>query len=189
MAKRVYFAFDYQDVIEFRANVVRNHNALTDAQKAGYFDASIWETAKKTSDLALKRMINSEMQNTTVTAVLIGSATYARPWVRYEIFHSIEIGNSLIGIHINSIKGKDGRPKTSGPDPFDHLGLKISEDGKSGSPTVWTGTEWVYFSKHDSFAIKQMAESERGKHFKLSRWFKTKDWIANNGHQNFSTWI
>jgi len=26
MAKRVYFAFDYQDVIDFRANVVRKHN-------------------------------------------------------------------------------------------------------------------------------------------------------------------
>ena len=26
MAKRVYFAFHYQDVIDFRANVVRKHN-------------------------------------------------------------------------------------------------------------------------------------------------------------------
>ena len=25
MAKRVFFSFDYQDVIDFRANVVRNH--------------------------------------------------------------------------------------------------------------------------------------------------------------------
>ena len=166
MAKRVYFAFHYQDVIDFRANVVRNHNALTDAQKAGYFDASIWEAAKKTSDMALKRMINSEMKNT-----------------------SIEIGNSLIGIHINSVKGKDGRTKTSGPNPFDYLGLQISDDGKTGSPTVWTGTKWVYFSKHDSFTIKQMPEAQRGKNFKLSKWFSTKDWVANNGIQNFSNWI
>jgi hypothetical protein len=28
MAKRVYFAFRYQDVIDFRANVVRKHNFL-----------------------------------------------------------------------------------------------------------------------------------------------------------------
>ena len=28
MAKRVYFAFHYQDVIDFRANVVRKHNFL-----------------------------------------------------------------------------------------------------------------------------------------------------------------
>jgi hypothetical protein len=28
MAKRVYFAFHYQDVIDFRANVVRKHNFI-----------------------------------------------------------------------------------------------------------------------------------------------------------------
>lgn len=189
MAKRVYFAFHYQDVIDFRANVVRNHNGLTSAQEAGYFDASIWETAKKTSDLVLKRMINSEMKNTSVTAVLIGSETYARPWVIYEIFHSIEIGNGLIGIHINSIKGKDGKTKTEGPNPFEHLGLYISDDGKTGRPTVWTGTKWVYFSKHDSFTINQMPEAQYGMNIKLSNWFSTKDWVAHSGHVNFKNWI
>jgi hypothetical protein len=92
MAKRVYFAFHYQDVIDFRANVVRNHNFIGGTQKAGYFDASIWEEAKRTSNLALKRMINSELENTTNTAVLIGTDTYMRPWVRYEIFKSVERG-------------------------------------------------------------------------------------------------
>ena len=189
MPKRVYFAFHYQDVIDFRANVVRKHNALTDAQKAGYFDASIWESTKKTGDVALKRMINSELKNTSVTVVLIGSETYARPWVRYEVFHSIEVGNSLLGIHINSIEGRDGRTKPTGPNPFDHMGIQISDDGKTGSPTVRTGPNWAYFSKHDSFAIGQRPESERGKNLKLSKWFSTRDWIATNGYQNFSEWI
>ncbi len=40
--------------------------------EAGFFDASIWETAKRTSPLALKRLI-SELKNTSVTVVLIGS--------------------------------------------------------------------------------------------------------------------
>ena len=52
MAKKVFFSFHYQDVIDFRANVVRNHK-LTKTDSAGYFDASMWEDAKKTSDLAL----------------------------------------------------------------------------------------------------------------------------------------
>ena len=59
MAKRVYFAFHYQDVIDFRANVVRKHNFLGGVQVAGYYDHSIWEDAKKTSPLALKRLINA----------------------------------------------------------------------------------------------------------------------------------
>lgn len=68
MAKRVFFSFHYQDVIDFRANVVRNHKT-TKHVGAGYFDASIWEDAKKESDLALKRLINNELKNTSVTAV------------------------------------------------------------------------------------------------------------------------
>jgi len=121
MAKRVYFAFHYEDVSNLRANVVRNHNALSTTQKAGYFDASIWETAKNSNKISLKRLINKELNNTSVTAVLIGSETYGRPWVRYEIFRSIDIGNSLIGIHINSIRGKDQNTKPRGPNPFSFL--------------------------------------------------------------------
>ena len=85
MARRVFFSFHYQDVSDFRANVVRNNWVTKDREAAGFFDASIWEDAKKTSDIALKRLINSEVQNTTVTVVLIGSDTYSRRWVRYEI--------------------------------------------------------------------------------------------------------
>ena len=82
MAKRVYFAFHYQDVIDFRANVVRNHNSIQGAEQAGYYDASIWEESKKEGAIAIKRMINAELENTTVTVVLIGSQTWSRPWVR-----------------------------------------------------------------------------------------------------------
>ena len=47
MAKKVYFAFHYQDVIDFRANVVRKHNFTKGVEGAGYYDYSIWEEAKK----------------------------------------------------------------------------------------------------------------------------------------------
>ena len=45
MAKRVFFCFHYQDVIDFRANVVRNHNVTKD-DNAGFFDASLWKRQK-----------------------------------------------------------------------------------------------------------------------------------------------
>ena len=61
MAKRVYFAFHFQDVIDFRANVVRKHNFLGGVEAAAYYDHSIWEEAKKNSPLALKRLINGEL--------------------------------------------------------------------------------------------------------------------------------
>src|SRR5260221_2987380 len=101
MAKRVYFAFHYQDVKDFRANVVRKHNFTGGVEAAGYYDHSIWEESKKKGDVALKRMINGELEGTSVTAILVGSQTYARRWVRYEIMKSVERGNKVIGIQIN----------------------------------------------------------------------------------------
>lgn len=73
MARRVFFSFHYKDVADLRANVVRN-SWLTkpDRQAAGFFDASIWEEAKKESDLALKRLINGGVDGTSNTCVLIG---------------------------------------------------------------------------------------------------------------------
>jgi Thoeris protein ThsB, TIR-like domain len=189
MAKRVYFAFHYQDVIDFRANVVRNHNALQGSQKAGYFDASIWEESEKKGDLALKRMINSELQNTSVTAILIGSETYARRWVQYEIMKSIERGNKVIGVHINKIPCKNKKTKGLGPNPFDYLGLMIDEAGTKGTPTIWNGSKWDYYQDLGKFEISKQPPTNCGKHLQLSHWLPNFDWIGNDGFNNFSSWV
>lgn len=77
MAKRVFFSFHYKDVSDFRANVVRNHWQLQPDRKiSGYYDASIWESAQKQGDIALKRLINKGLDQTSNTCVLIGSQTY-----------------------------------------------------------------------------------------------------------------
>jgi Thoeris protein ThsB, TIR-like domain len=189
MAKRVYFAFHYQDVIEFRANVVRKHNFTGGVETAGYYDHSIWEEAKNTNPLALKRLINAELENTSVTAVLIGSDTWARRWVRYELMKSVERGNRLLGIHINSITGKDQRTKPLGSNPFDHLGLQISSDGRKGRPTVWDGQKWIVYSDLDPFDLSEQPLPKRGKNWQLSHWFRTYDWVADGGYNNFGSWI
>jgi hypothetical protein len=183
MAKRVYFAFHYQDVIDFRANVVRNHNLTTGSVKAGYFDASIWEKAKKTGSMALKRMINSELENTTVTAVLVGTYTYARRWVRYEIMKSVERGNKMLGININRIPGRDRKTKLPGPNPFQYLGVTISSDGSKGIPYEWDGKQWQAYSDLPSFALPTRIMQGRDKFFQLSQWY------LHNGFMNFNTWI
>ena len=77
MAKRVFFSFHYQDVIDFRANTVRNHwMTKPDREQAGFFDASVWEESQKKGDIALKRLINGALENTSNTCVLVGTETY-----------------------------------------------------------------------------------------------------------------
>lgn len=189
MAKRVYFAFHYQDVIDFRANVVRKHNALQGVESAGYYDHSIWEESKKTGDVAMKRMINSELDGSSVTVVLIGSATWARRWVRYEIAKSVERGNTMIGIHINGIAGRDGLTKALGPNPFANLGLQISQDGRTGKLTEWKDGTWVWYQDVGSISLNPQPGQMRDKWYALDHWFRTYDWIANGGYENFGAWI
>ena len=108
MAKSVFFSLHYKDVIDFRANVVHKHWVLKDGrEEAGYFDASILKEAKKQNEIGPKLLINGALENTSTTYVLVGSDTYASPWVRYEIIQSIYRGNRVFGVHIYKIKGKD----------------------------------------------------------------------------------
>ena len=158
MAKRVYFAFHYQDVIDFRANVVRNHWVTKpDRQAAGFFDASVWEKAKRTGPFAIKRLINLAVQNTSVTAVLIGSQTYARRWVRYEIMRSMYKGNYTLGVHINGIADKYERTKELGPNPFNYLGYKYSDDGRRMHLYEAKGGRWVRYGDMKSYTLKTQA--------------------------------
>lgn len=192
MAKRVFFSFHYKDVAELRANVVRNSWLLKpDRQTAGFFDASIWEEAKKESDLALKRLINAGLEETSNTCVLIGSETYARPWVRYEIFKSLVRGNHLLAAHINSIKGKDQQTKHLGPNPFEHLAVKYASDGKTGELSEWKEQKWVPYTQIDgkaSHALKAPV-GYAGKTVQLKNLYKTYDWIADDGYNNLSNWL
>lgn len=190
MSRRVYFAFHYQDVVDFRANVVRNHGALAGADKAGFYDASIWESAKKDSSLALKRMINSELQGTSVTAVLIGSQTFARTWVKYEIFKSLERGNKLLGIHINKVRGKDGTRKSAGPNPFQYLAVKRIAGTKYQCLEYFSGS-WRVFPELEIVSPVKLSGFGLGRACVLASYggIGVYDWIDDNGHANFANWI
>lgn len=188
MARRVYFAFHYQNDI-WRVNQVRNSWVMQDREAAGFYDASLWEEAKKQSDLAIKRMINGGIQNTTVTCVLIGSETYKRRWVQYEVVKSYDKGNKLLGIYINNLKDENKVTCTKGADPFDDLGFTISSDCKSADVKIWKDGTWKQFDDYPK--LDKLFRSElAGKFFRFSQiGIKMYDWVKDNGYTNFNNWI
>lgn len=193
MAKRVFFSFHYQDVIEFRANVVRQHwLTKPDREVAGFFDASIWGNAKLSGSVGIKRVINGGLEGTSVTCVLIGTETHVRPWVRYEILKSFRRGNTLLAVHVNSIKGRDQRVKPSGPNPLNSVGVTYSESGLTA--TLWekTNGKWTKYSEIDgssSYQTGGVGQEYRGKGFNLGQWYREYDWVANDGYSNFGAWV
>ncbi|MDH1428879.1 TIR domain-containing protein [Comamonas aquatica] len=192
MAKRVFFSFHYQDVIDFRANVVRNHwMTKSDREQAGFFDASVWEESQKKGNIALKRLINGALDNTSNTCVLVGTETYLRPWVRYEILKSFKRGNHLLAVHINSITDKNKKVKTLGSNPFDFVGVRYSDDGKTATLLEWLNDKWVDYDQIDNSATYavNVGLDRQGKGFKLSELFKLYDWDTDRGYDNFSSWL
>jgi hypothetical protein len=116
MARRVFFSFHYQRDL-WRVNVVRNSGAIEGISAAGFHDASLWEETTQKGDVAVKKLIDSGLDGTTVTVVLIGAETANRKYVSYEVEQSVARGNGILGIRINSIKDKDGRTDPSGAIP------------------------------------------------------------------------
>ncbi len=188
MAPRVYFCFHYDDVKTFRANVVRNHDLTKETGEAGFFDASIWEDAELHGAGAVKNLINRSLENTSVTCALIGTVTWKRRWVRYEILKSYDRGNKLLGVHINGVEDKNQQVFPQGRNPFDYLGFFISEHDKKLTYYEHDGTEWKTYQdlppKSTSFEAKWC-----GRGYKLSNWVPCYDWSAGNGYKNFALWV
>jgi len=188
MAKRVFFSFHYDDVISFRANVVRNHDLTKDNGRAGFFDASIWEDAELHGDSAVKKLIDTNLENTSVTCVLIGTKTWERRWVRYEIMKSYERGNVLLGVHINGITDKNQQTFLQGANPFDYLGFYIDSNGKRDNYQEHKNGSWVtYLDLKPSNRTFDTKFWNQG--YKLSNWVNCYDWVKDNGYNNFASWI
>lgn len=188
MMKRVFFSFHYDDVISFRANVVRQHHITKDAGQAGFFDASIWEDAELHGDASVKRLIDNNLMNTSVTCVLIGTNTWNRRWVRYEIIKSYERGNKLFGVHINSIPDKFRQTFVRGSNPFSYLGFYIKPDGDIDYYQENNNGSWIKYNDLNP-STKNFSQSIRNRGWSFSEWIPVHDWITDSGYINFPSWV
>jgi len=165
MARRTFYSFHYgRD--SMRAAQVRNHNTISNEDEVGVIDAVEWETLERQGVQAIKNWIQSQLQSTSVTAVLIGMETASRPWVRYEIVESWNRGNGIVGIRIHNVKDPRTGVDAPGRNPFDDTvfadGTRLSacckvydwinDNGRSNM------TQWV-----EEAAKERVAQSKYGK--------------------------
>ena len=141
MARRTFFSFHYERDI-WRANVVRNSWVTKDREAAGFFDASLWEEAKKKGDAAIRKMIDEGLANTSVTVVLIGKETASRDYVEYEIEQSARLEKGLLGVRIHSIALSDKSVDTPGSNPFDNFTVSDGHGGKVSLSTKVLTYDW-----------------------------------------------
>jgi hypothetical protein len=125
MARRVFFSFHYERDI-WRANQVRNSWVGRDREDAGFWDAASWESIQRQGRDAVERWINTQLDGTSVTVVLIGTETSTREYVGYEIKRSHQIGNGMLGIYIQNLRDQRGYGDGPGANPFSNWQVTIN---------------------------------------------------------------
>jgi hypothetical protein len=106
MARRVFFSFKYDDVS--RAMVVRNSWVTQGREAAGFIDAAAFEQLKRRGDRTIQSWIDSQLDGTSVTVVLVGENTCYSRWVQYEVEQSEALGHGLLGVDISKIRDLKG---------------------------------------------------------------------------------
>lgn len=142
MARHVYSSFHYADV--WRANVVRNSSTVQAVgTEVGFYDHSLWEKAKTQGNAAIKKLIDDGMAGAGVTIVLVGSETYRRKWVLYEVEKSHTDRMGLLAIHINSIRDQSGLTKQLGPNPLDYVTTNHPLWGQQRLSDTYRTYDWI----------------------------------------------
>lgn len=114
----------------------------------GFVDSAEWEQIERKSEAAIKRWINNQLNGTSVTVVLIGSETYGRKWIDYEIEESGNRGNGLVGVYIHNIKNRHGYADSKGKNPlskwhFESTGEQVTD--------VYNTYDWKYDDGYNNF--------------------------------------
>lgn len=108
----------------------------------GFYDNSLWESKKGYGDDAIKDLIRDGVKNSSAVCVLVGTDTWARRWVRYEIARAIIDGRGLLAVHVNGLNHHQLRiPHPFGENPLNWLGV-----GKV-QPILQTGPTYYLYEK------------------------------------------
>jgi hypothetical protein len=122
--RQVFFSFHHQNDI-FRVNQIRNSNIIQASNEDKTFhDKAEYEKIMRQDDANIKTWIEKQLKGASVTCVLIGSDTYSREWVKYEIRRSFELDMGIFAVHINDLKSIDGKTSPQGRNPLQHWSYK-----------------------------------------------------------------
>jgi hypothetical protein len=204
--RKAFFSFHFDDVM--RVNVVRNAWKIThpdsDAVRS-FYDSSLWERRKLEGDDALKRLIREGVSYTSAVCVLIGSETWLRRWVKYEIARSIIDGRGLLAIHLNSIRHHQTQtPHTRGPNPLEFMAVGKVQATLLSEPRYYLFEKLAVPNGLGGYMWQWHRYSDFTDPVKLPRWLRDPqpdyvmplsanadqyDYIAADGHKNIGAWI
>ena len=117
MVRQTFFSFRSRKD-NWRASIVKNSWVTQERKASGFVENAVLEEVEKKEDSEVEKWIYSQLAETSVTVVLIGSDTYGGKWIDYEIQNSHKKGNGMLGLYIHNLEDSDGVKSTKGKNPF-----------------------------------------------------------------------
>jgi hypothetical protein len=149
------------------------------------------EKSKPTDDEEKKYLIRKGIDHATVTCVLVGAHTWQSRWVRYEIAHSVERGNGLLAVRINSIADpRTGQISVAGWNPLAYLGVGKVKGAQYFLFENING-QWIRYQDHNLPLAKpsNVPDMSLGYVQPLSVGLLEYDYVHQNGADNLASWI
>jgi hypothetical protein len=197
--RKAFFSFHFDDVM--RVNVVRNAWKIShpDApQMRSFYDSSLWESRRLEGPDALKRLIREGVGYTSAVCVLIGSDTWNRRWVRYEIARAVIDGRGLLTVHLNNIRHHVTKQShTLGYNPLSYMGIASKQQTILSIPQYYLcewdakSQSWVWYEDYTLPVTlpPYIAAPAPGHVTSLSSGTAEYDYIGHDGHRNLGLWI
>lgn len=202
--RKGFFSFHYDDII--RVNNVRNAwkiNCPGREDKRQFYDRSLWESVQRENPEGLKGLIRRGMEHASVVCVLVGTHTWSRPWVRYEIARAVIEKKGLLAVHINGLRHHQRlTADANGENPLGFMGVGCPKQGiyylyeHIGRPVLQYGQmvmqwQWERYSKYTMPVPvpKYIQAPAEGKVVPLSAVTSSYDYVGGKGHENIGSWI
>lgn len=195
--RKVFFSFHFDDIM--RVNNVRNAWKIDhpdSPQMRSFYDSSLWESRQLENPESLKRLIREGVERTSAICVLVGSGTWRRRWVRYEIARAVIDGRGLLAVHLNNINHHQTKaPHLLGENPLLFMAI-----GKVQA-TLFALPQYYLFERCDRGWVRYQDYTESvnlpswlpdpapGYVTQLSQGADEYDYITQEGHRNIGFWV
>ena len=206
IVRRAFFSFHHDDIM--RVNNVRQAWKIDhpdSAENRSFRDSSLWEARKLESADAIKNLIRAGVLYTSAVCVLVGSMSWERRWVRYEIARAIIDGRGLLAAHLNNLphhRTKSVYPR--GRNPLAHMGIAKVQRNSLGPAEYFLYELWFQPDGHGGLSEKWTPYSDYTPAVKKPAWLTDPDtgyvmplsvdtaeydYVLDNGHRNIGSWI
>jgi hypothetical protein len=193
--RKAYFAFHFDDIM--RVNNVRQAWKIHHADsplKRSFYDSSLWESRQLHSPDSLKSLIREGVEYTSAVCVLVGSHTWSRRWVRYEIARAVIDGRGLLAVHLNNLRHHVRRlADPCGANPLAYMAVGKVYVGTSLQYYLFekTARGWVRYQDY-TLPVRlppYLADPARDHVTPLANATVLYDFATQAGHQNIGKWI